>query len=209
MADAAKTHGLACVLAVPCFTGEPAELPGDRDGVMVGGAAAFPSGADATEIKAAAARHLLPLGVNAVNMAVNVGALKPGQYDRVQDDIRAAADGCGAPVKSILESGLPDDEIRIASGLAAKAGVAQLTKSLAAEQAKYGIRANCISPGYMQTDQTDAMPAMLPDLAGDDVQRQPPWAPSDLAGAYVYFASDASKYATGSDLIADGSYTLV
>ncbi|MDO5001944.1 MAG: SDR family oxidoreductase [Eubacteriales bacterium] len=50
----------------------------------------------------------------------------------------------------------------IANYNASKAGVIQLTKSLAVEWIKYGIRVNCISPGYMQTDLISTMSDMLP-----------------------------------------------
>ncbi|MCI2049927.1 MAG: SDR family oxidoreductase [Lachnospiraceae bacterium] len=97
----------------------------------------------------------------------------------------------------------------IANYCAAKAGVVQLTKSLAAEWAKYGIRVNCVSPGYMQTDLVSSMSDMLPVWQGMMPEGSRLGFPPDLIGAYVYFASDASEYATGSELIVDGGYTLV
>jgi len=97
----------------------------------------------------------------------------------------------------------------IANYCAAKAGVVQLTKSLAAEWAKYGIRVNCISPGYIQTDLVSGMSDMLPVWQGMMPEGSRLGFPSDLIGAFAYFASDASEYATGSDLIVDGGYTLV
>jgi len=125
VADAAKTYGFICAFAMPCFTGELVQLLKDRDDIMVGGVAGFPSGADTTEIKVAAARQLLKLGVNEVDMVINVGALKSGEYDRVRDDIKAVVDVCDVPVKSILEVAyLTEDEIRTGSRLAVEAGVA-------------------------------------------------------------------------------------
>ena len=61
----------------------------------------------------------------------------------------------------------------------------------------------------MQTDLISTMSDMLPVW-----QRMMPEGarlgyPSDLIGAYVYFASAASEYATGADLIVDGGYTIV
>lgn len=97
----------------------------------------------------------------------------------------------------------------IANYNASKAGVIQLTKSLAVEWIKYGIRVNCISPGYMQTDLISTMSDMLPIWQGMMPEGARLGYPSDLIGAYVYFASDASEYATGADLIVDGGYTIV
>ncbi|MCI2049929.1 MAG: deoxyribose-phosphate aldolase [Lachnospiraceae bacterium] len=125
VAEAAKKYSFICAFALPCFTGELVGLLKDRDDIMTGGVVGFPSGADTTEIKVAEARQLLSLGVNEIDMVINIGALKSGKYDRVRDDIKAVVDVCGVPVKSILEIAyLTDDEIRIASRLAVEAGVA-------------------------------------------------------------------------------------
>ena len=97
----------------------------------------------------------------------------------------------------------------IANYNASKAGVVQLTKSLAVEWLKYGIRVNCVSPGYMQTDLIATMSDMLPIWQGLMPEGGRLGFPPDLIGAYVYFASDASQYATGAYLIVDGGYTLV
>ncbi len=92
---------------------------------------------------------------------------------------------------------------------AAKAGVIQLTKSLAVEWAEYGIRVNAMSPGYIAT------PMTLPGY--EELGRE--WFsaapikrlghPEELQGLAVYLASDASSYVTGSDIVIDGGYTLV
>ena len=125
VADAAKKYSFICAFALPCFTGELVQLLRDRNDIMVGGVAGFPSGADTMEIKVATAKQMLSLGVNEVDMVINIGALKSGRYDLVRDDIRAVVDACSVPVKSILEVAyLTDDEIRIASRLAVEAGVA-------------------------------------------------------------------------------------
>ena len=91
-----------------------------------------------------------------------------------------------------------------------KAGVIMLTKSLAAEWADRGVRVNSVSPGYIasemtlkaleiHTDWTPIWNGMTPmGHMGD---------PSDVAHAVWYLASDAAKYATGTDLIVDGGYT--
>ena len=125
VADAAKQYHFICAFALPCFTGELVQLLKDRADIMVGGVSGFPSGADTTEIKVATAKQLLSLGVNEVDMVINIGALKSEKYDLVRDDIKAVVDVSGVPVKSILEIAyLTDDEIRIASRLAVEAGVA-------------------------------------------------------------------------------------
>ncbi len=124
VAAAAKKYSFICAFAMPCFTDTLVKLLGDRDDIMVGGVVGFPSGADTTETKVAAAKQLLSLGVNEIDMVINVGALKSQRYDIVRDDIKAVVETCNVPVKSILEIAyLTDDEIRIGSRLAVEAGV--------------------------------------------------------------------------------------
>ena len=97
----------------------------------------------------------------------------------------------------------------IANYCASKAGVIQLTKSMAVELAKYRIRCNTVSPGYIQTDLIATMKDMLPVWGGMMPEGSRLGFPEDLIGAYVYFVSDASEFATGSDLVVDGGYTIV
>lgn len=97
----------------------------------------------------------------------------------------------------------------IANYCAAKAGVIQLSKGLAVEWAKYGIRVNTVSPGYMKTELIATMSDMLPVWEEKVPEGSRLGVPEDLIGAYVYFVSDASKYATGADLIVDGGYTIL
>ncbi|KAI8251767.1 putative NADP-dependent mannitol dehydrogenase [Colletotrichum sp. SAR11_239] len=91
---------------------------------------------------------------------------------------------------------------------ASKAGVIQFGKSLAAEWAKYNIRVNCISPGYMDTalnrvPALDAQKKIWKSLTPQDRLG----AVDDLNGLCVFLASDASSFMTGSNVIIDGGYT--
>ena len=88
-----------------------------------------------------------------------------------------------------------------------KAGVVMLSKSLAVEWAKYGIRVNSISPGYIKTE-------MTLETMSDLFARWESLTPmgrlgeaEELRGALLYLPSDASSYLTGHDLIIDGGYT--
>jgi len=96
----------------------------------------------------------------------------------------------------------------ISSYCASKAGCMHLTKALAVEWAKYGIRVNSISPGYIATELVmflkEMHPEWLPRIPMGRLGK-----PEDLAAGLLYLASDASAYATGTDLIIDGGYTSI
>jgi NAD(P)-dependent dehydrogenase (short-subunit alcohol dehydrogenase family) len=93
---------------------------------------------------------------------------------------------------------------------ASKAGVIMLTKSLAAEWADRGVRVNSVSPGYIASEMTLRALEIYTDWKGIWNSMTPMGHmgdPSDVAHAVWYLASDAARYATGTDLIVDGGYT--
>jgi sorbose reductase len=92
---------------------------------------------------------------------------------------------------------------------ASKAGLIHLTRSLAAEWAKHGLNVNCISPGYIRTRFLENSPvASLMPFWTDLIPQQRMGDVSDLQGAIVYLASDASAYVNGHNLVIDGGYTI-
>ncbi len=91
---------------------------------------------------------------------------------------------------------------------AAKGGVAQLTRAFANEWAAKGVNVNAIAPGYMETDNTEAL-ISDPVRSRQILERIPAgrWGkPEDLAGAAVFLASSASDYLHGHVLVADGGW---
>lgn len=93
---------------------------------------------------------------------------------------------------------------------AAKAGVVQLTKSLAVEWGPHGVRVNCISPGYIRTELTANVRQDWQDQwIKLSVVSGRMGVPEELTSLVVYLASDSSSYMTGSDLIIDGGFSCV
>jgi NAD(P)-dependent dehydrogenase (short-subunit alcohol dehydrogenase family) len=91
---------------------------------------------------------------------------------------------------------------------ASKAGVILLTKSLALEWARYHIRVNAVAPHYLETPLTEGLRASDKIYAG--LVKQIPMGrfgkPSEITGAVLFLASQASSYTTGTVILADGGY---
>ena len=98
--------------------------------------------------------------------------------------------------------------IRVPGYAAAKGGMAVLTKSLANEWAAKGINVNAIAPGYMVTDNTEAL-RNDPVRSQQILSRIPAgrWGkPEDLTGAALFLCSAASDYVHGHVLVVDGGW---
>ncbi|MFO7173351.1 MAG: deoxyribose-phosphate aldolase [Bacillota bacterium] len=125
----ARHYGFAAVCVNPWWVPLCVqELKGT--GVKVATVIGFPLGATTTEAKAFEARQAVEAGAEELDMVINVGALKSGHLDRVQEDIaavvRAAA---GRVVKVILETGLLTDEEKVTACRLAVAAGAHFVKT--------------------------------------------------------------------------------
>jgi NAD(P)-dependent dehydrogenase (short-subunit alcohol dehydrogenase family) len=93
--------------------------------------------------------------------------------------------------------------------IAAKHGLLGLTRALALEWARRGVRVNALGPGYVHTAMTD--PGLVDDQYAAWVRRNTPmgrWAqPEEMVGPVVFLASPASSFVTGQVLVADGGWT--
>jgi 2-deoxy-D-gluconate 3-dehydrogenase len=98
--------------------------------------------------------------------------------------------------------------LRVASYTAAKHAVAGLTRAMANELAPRGVQVNAIAPGYIETDNTQAL-RDDPDRFRSISDRIPAgrWGtPQDLAGSVVFLSSRAADYVTGHVLVVDGGW---
>lgn len=96
-----------------------------------------------------------------------------------------------------------------ASYNASKAAVIQMTKSLAVEYCRDGIRVNCISPGYMYTELTCHVNPDWQERWMDLTPYGRYGTPDELCGAVIYLLSDSASFTSGTDIIVDGCFTCV
>jgi 2-deoxy-D-gluconate 3-dehydrogenase len=118
------------------------------------------------------------------------------------------AQGQGGKIINIASMLSFQGGIRVPSYTSSKSGVLGLTKIMANEWAKHGINVNAIAPGYMDTNNTEAIRADAQRNA-EILGRIPAgrWGqPEDMAGPVVFLASQASNYLQGHTMAVDGGW---
>ena len=93
--------------------------------------------------------------------------------------------------------------------VASKGGLRMMSKAMALDLGQFNVRVNCLVPGYIHTDMTNASysdPHKSKERADRTMLGR--WGSvEDLVGAAIFLASDASTYVTGTDLVVDGGWT--
>lgn len=162
-----------------------------------------------------------------VNNAGTVADLSLLEMDEADWDSVQATNLKGAwlvakeAVSRMVASDTPGSVINIASILgmavqkgtgpysASKAALLHLTRNMAVEWARYGVRVNSIAPGYYATDMAEEF---LESAAGQRMLKRIPQRRlgkvEDLSGVILLLASDASAYMTGANITVDGGLSL-
>jgi NAD(P)-dependent dehydrogenase (short-subunit alcohol dehydrogenase family) len=174
-------------------------------------------------VKEAAARFSrLDVLVNAAGMNIRQPAVTftPADFDRLMAvNLKGAFFACQAAAEvfrprgggAILNvSSISSEAVlpNIALYAMSKGGIRQMTKALALEWAKDGIRVNAVAPGRFWTAMTDAVfsdPALYENATSVIPQGRPGVA-SDLAGTALLLCSDAGSYITGQTIVVDGGW---
>ena len=127
----AKDYGFAAVCVNPAWVKRASGNLKGTD-VRVASVVGFPFGATTPDIKATETRRVLRDGAREIDMVINIGALKSGQFDEVRDDIARVTDACrdvGAITKVIIETSLLNDEEKVMASHLAKEAKADYVKT--------------------------------------------------------------------------------
>jgi NAD(P)-dependent dehydrogenase (short-subunit alcohol dehydrogenase family) len=161
----------------------------------------------------AAALHLIPEDVNVHTMTVDVWDtvlavnLKGAMLACKHALPHMIAAGGGSIVALSSTAGMGGDLTRPAYA-ASKAGIIQLTRAVAAEYGKQGIRCNCVAPGLVMTPRNTAnLKSEFVDMHVRHSMTPYLGVPGDIAQAVAFLASDAARFITGQVIPVDGGMT--
>ena len=180
--------------------------------------------ADPRSVETALKGRVFDIVINNAGTTASLPALEhgPAEIDAIIDtNLKGAFHVARIAAKAMIDAGRGGSIVNVASILgtrvashvsayaASKAGLIQLTRSLALEWARHGIRVNAICPGYIETDlnrdffATGAGQALIKRIP----QRRLGQA-SDLDGPLMLLVSDFGGFMTGSEIVADGGHLV-
>ena len=222
---AAALHGAGASVAIVGRNLEVARAAAAELGQRTVGVACDVS--DAAQVEAALAdaeKALGPIGILVNNAGLTrdniLLRLSDDDWDQVLDaNLKGAFHTTRAVIKGMMKRrsgrivnitsvvGLTGNKGQ-ANYAASKAGLIGFTKSVAKEYASRGVLANCIAPGFIETDMTAALPeearhGLLSQIALGRLGQ-----PADVAGAVLFLASDLARYVTGQVLVVDGGMVI-
>jgi NAD(P)-dependent dehydrogenase (short-subunit alcohol dehydrogenase family) len=120
------------------------------------------------------------------------------------------AQGGGVIVNTASVAGFMVGSPQFAAYMAAKGGVVQLTRSIAIDYGRHGIRANAVCPGFIETPATAPLmsdPERVAFLTSKLLVGRP-GQPADIAAAVLYLASDEASFMTGQTMVVDGGRSI-
>lgn len=193
----AKKYDFASVCINPTWIKLAAELLAESD-VKVCTVIGFPLGANSSAVKAYETEVAVADGADEVDMVINIGALKSGDYDLVQQDISAVVKASGDKlVKVIIEACLLTDEEKVKACELAVAAGADFVKT---------------STGFSTGGATVADVRLMKETVGDRAEVKAAGGARSLADAEAFIAAGATRIGTSAGVtimegqVADGGY---
>ena len=150
------------------------------------------------------------LSVNGWNSVINI-VLNGTFYCSRAAGLRMIESGRGGNILNIVATYAWTGGPGTIHSASAKAGVVSMTRTLAVEWARYGIRVNAIAPGPIETEGAGSRLWASPDVRGSMVRSIPRGRigqPEEIARAASYLVSDFADFITGEVLVADGGQWL-
>ena len=224
-AIAERLHAAGARVAI---VGRKAEAAAEVAGAIGDGAQGFGCDvAEAAQVDAAVAAAEKALGPISI-LVNNAGLTKDNILLRLSDDdwnavLEANLTGAFHTTRAVIKGMMKRRAGRIinitsvvgltgnkgqANYAASKAGLIGFTKSVAREYASRNVLANCIAPGFIETDMTAALPAEARDALLGQIALGRLGQPADIAGAVLFLSSELASYITGQVLVVDGGMVI-
>ena len=183
MAELACKHNCVACFAMPAYTSLLVQLVQGYNDICIGGVIGFPSGATTTTSKLIEVDEMLKIGCGELDMVINVGRIKSGDFKYVSKDISAVINAAvNTPIKVILECHyLTDTEIENACQISVDVGAAYVKTST----------------GWAPTGATAKNIALMKKAVGDKVQVKAAGGVRDLDTLLDFYTLGATRFGVG------------